>query len=288
MKSIKKILPVFTAVMMLAGICFMTSGCGAKKYSCGVQSGTTAWSFMQGDEEWGFKGFSNIEVKPYDNIGLALADTLNENCDFVVVDDAPGKSLVASNKGSKLIDIALTTEAYGIGVAKGDDKLLGQINEILEKKDDDVKAIIDKYAAVTDENANEYNGETVASAVQDDSKEQFVVATNAAFAPYEFKIGENFAGVDMELAKLIADELGQELVIIDMEFDAVVSSVGKAGVDAAISGMTINASRKKSVNFSEPYYEGAYQVIVCAEDCTLFDDCKTSEELIAVLNGLHK
>ena len=284
----KKTISLLMAILMLIGICFVTTGCGSKSYTCAVQSGTTGWSYMTGDVDWGFPGFANIANKAFDNGGLAVADMLNGNSDFVVIDDAPAKSLVAANPGTKLIDIALTTEAYGIAVNKADEALLAQINGILAANKAEIDAIFEKYADITDENAAEYAGTTVASAVQDDTKEQFVIATNAAFAPYEFKVGENFAGIDMEIAKLIADALGQELVIVDMEFDGIVSAIGNNGIDGALSGMTINAKRKKSVNFSDPYYEGAYQVIICKEDCTLFDECKTSEDLNNVLNGLGK
>lgn len=49
-----------------------------------------------------------------------------------------------------------------------------------------------------------------------------VVATNAAFEPFEYTKGEDYYGIDMEIAKLLADELGKELVIENMDFDAVV------------------------------------------------------------------
>lgn len=285
----KKTLSVVLAIVMLASMMLLTA-CGdtAGKYKVGVQSGTTGWSFMSGDADWGFAGFSNIEVLPFDNAGLAVTDMLNNNVDFVVVDDAPAASLVAANKGTKLIDIALTTEAYGIAVGKNDDAMLNAINTILAEKKADIDAIFAKYKDINDDNVATYEGETITSAAYDASKEQFVVATNAAFAPYEFKVGEAYAGIDMEISKLIADALGQELVIINMDFDAIVSSVGSNGVDAGIAAMTINENRKKVVNFSDPYETSAYQVIVCKEDCTLFDNCKTGEELIAVLNGLTK
>jgi len=284
----KKIVTLILAVLMLMAALSIVSCSDKDTYKVGVQSGTTGWSFMSGDEDWGFKGFKNIKVLSFDNGGLAVSDMLNDNVDFVVIDDAPAASLVAANEGVKLIDVALTTEAYGIAISKEDAKLLEDVNKVLKDKKADVEAIFEKYKDVTDENVTEYNGTTIASATYDASKEQFVVATNAAFAPYEFKVGDNFAGIDMEIAKLIADTLGQELVIMDMEFDAIVSSVGKDGVDAGIAGMTINENRKKVVNFSDPYYEGAYQVIICKDDCTLFDNCKTTDELIAVLNGLEK
>ena len=112
--------------------------------------------------------------------------------------------------------------------------------------------------------------------------EQLVVATNAAFAPFEYKEGEQFAGIDMEIAAYIAEKLGLELVIMDMDFDAVVTSVGKNGVDIAMAGLTVNETRKQSVNFTESYYNAA-QMLVVKENETSFDNCKTAEDVLAVL-----
>lgn len=282
----KKIISLALVAVMLLGV-FALTACGGG-YKVGVQQGTTGWSYMSGDADWGFSGFSNIAVNPFENGGLAVQDMINGNVDFVVIDDAPARQLVASNSGVKMIDIALTTESYGIAVDKANAELLAQINTILAEKTAEIDAIFAKYENVNDDNAADWQGEVITSADYDATKDQFVVATNAAFAPYEFKVGNNYAGIDMEIAKMVADALGQELVILDMEFDAIVSSVGKNGVDAGIAAMTINAKRKQSVNFSAPYYSGAYQVIICPEECTLFDACTTTEELVAVLNGLKK
>lgn len=54
----------------------------------------------------------------------------------------------------------------------------------------------------------------------DPNKDQLLVATNAAFEPFEYKDGDSYYGVDMEIAKLLADKLGKELVIQNMDFDA--------------------------------------------------------------------
>lgn len=286
----KKFVVMVMAILMICSMVVGFASCNnnAGKYKVGVQTGTTGWSYMTGDADWGFAGFSNMEVLSFDNGGLAVTDMLNGKVDFVVIDNAPAAALVAANKGTKMIDIALTTESYGIAVGKNDNELLASINTILAENKAKIEAIYEKYKNVNDDNIAEYDGETIASATYDATKEQFVIATNAAFAPYEFKVGENYAGIDMEIAKLIADALGQELVIMNMDFDAIVSSVGNNGVDAGIAGMTINEKRKKIVNFTDPYETSAYQVIICKEDCTLFDNCKTTEDLIAVLNGLEK
>ena len=124
----------------------------------------------------------------------------------------------------------------------------------------------------------------IESAVFDASKadKQLVVATNAAFAPFEYKEGDKYAGIDMEIAYYIAQALGMELVIMDMEFDAVVTSVGKNGVDVAMAGLTVNETRKESVNFTESYYN-ASQMLVVLESNTAFDACKTADDVLAAL-----
>lgn len=130
---------------------------------------------------------------------------------------------------------------------------------------------------------DEREDEGIKSATYDPSKEQIVVATNAAFAPFEYTVGDRFAGIDMEIAKGFADSLGQELVILDMEFDSVVTSVGKNGVDIAMAGLTVTEKRKESVNFTDTYHNASQMVIVKADDTT-FDDCTTADEIVAKLN----
>ncbi len=283
----KKIISLLLAVMMLACAPFMFASCnGGEKYSFGVQSGTTGWSFMSGDADWGFSGYSNVEVKSYDNAGLAVTDMLNGSLDYVVIDAEVAKNLVAQNAGTKVIDIALTVEEYGIAVDKNQAELLTKINEVLTSKQAEIDAIFAKYADVDDNSAANWAGEIIPAGTYDASKDQLVVATNAAFAPFEFTVGNGFAGIDMEIAKLIADTLQMELVIVNMEFDSITTSLGKNGVDIGIAGMTINAARKQVVNFTKAYYTDAYQVIIVKEDDTTFDGCKTTEEVLAVLEGL--
>ena len=282
----KKLISILLVATMLVCCTVALSSCGSKKYQFGVQSGTTGWSFMSGDADWGFEGYSNVDVKPYDNAGLAVADMKSGAIDYVVIDAEVGKSLAAENAGVKVIDIALTTESYGIAVDKKQTELLSQINNVLSTKKADIDAIFAKYADVDDNNSANWSGDTIPAGTYDASKNQLVVATNAAFAPFEFKVGNAFAGIDMEIAKLIADTLGMELVIMDMEFDAITASLGNNGVDIGIAGMTINATRKAVVNFSDPYYTDAYQVILAMESDTRFDACQTTEDVLKILKEL--
>jgi len=180
---------------------------------------------------------------------------------------------------AKVIDIELTQEEYAFGVDKAQPELLTQVNDFIAKimEDGTFEAICDKYFG-------DGTPTGVTSAVQDDSKDQLLVATNAAFEPFEYKEGDKFYGIDMEIADLLAKELGQELVICDMDFDAVCLSVGQHKADIAMAGLTVNEERKEYVEFSTSYYNASQKIIV-PSDNTEFDDCKDAAAVEAILNA---
>ncbi len=97
------------------------------------------------------------------------------------------------------------------------------------------------------------------------SSNKLVMATNAAFPPYEYVEGKEIVGIDAEIAKLIADDLGKELIIEDMAFDSIIAAVQSGKADIAMAGMTVTEDRKQNINFSDPYTEAA-QVIVVKND----------------------
>ena len=88
------------------------------------------------------------------------------------------------------------------------------------------------------------------------------MATNAYFPPYEYYEGEQIVGIDAEIAKAVADKLGLELVIEDVEFDSIIAGVQAGKYDIGCAGMTITEDRLLSVNFSTPYAKGVQSVIV--------------------------
>ena len=97
---------------------------------------------------------------------------------------------------------------------------------------------------------------------------KLVMATNAAFPPYEFKDGENFAGIDVEIAQAIAAKLGMELEIVDVEFGAVLTGVAEGKYDFGMAGITVTDERKQSMDFSNTYATGI-QVIIVADGSTI-------------------
>lgn len=184
----------------------------------------------------------------------------------------------ASAKTAKVIEIELTSEQYAFGVDKTQPELLETVNEFIGQIMED---------GTFDEICDHYFGDgtptAVTSAKYDESKEQLVVATNAAFEPFEYLEGENYYGIDMEIAAKLADYLGMELVIQNMEFDAVCLSVGQQKCDIAMAGLTVNEEREEYVTFSTPYYNAAQKLVVTSDN-TEFDSCTDAASVEAVLN----
>lgn len=88
------------------------------------------------------------------------------------------------------------------------------------------------------------------------------MATNAYFKPYEYYEGENIVGIDAEIAAAIAEKLGMNLVINDMQFDSILTSVQTGAVDFGMAGMTVTDERLESVNFTSSYATAVQSIIV--------------------------
>lgn len=198
----------------------------------------------------------------------------------------------------KVVDIPLTVEEYAFAVPKGDSEMLTAVNDFLAEIQANGKfeAVINKYFG-------DGTPTPVASAsTMKNDGSQLIVATNAAFAPFEYMEGENYYGVDLEIMAMFAEKLGKELYIYNMNFDAVCLAVSNQGgsyegengeqvtvqggiADIAAAGLTVNDTRKQILDFSTSYYN-ASQMIICKADDTTFDDCKTAEDVIAKLNDM--
>ncbi len=99
---------------------------------------------------------------------------------------------------------------------------------------------------------------------QDTSAEKQVIkmATNAYFKPYEYYEGDQIVGIDAEIAAAIADKLGMELEIVDMEFDSIITAVNAGSVDFGMAGMTVTEDRIPQVDFTISYAKGVQAIIV--------------------------
>lgn len=117
-----------------------------------------------------------------------------------------------------------------------------------------------------------------------DKKTTLVMATNAEFPPYEYRDGENFAGIDVEIAQAIADDMGLKLVIEDMQFDSIIAAVQSGKADIGIAGMTVDEDRLQSVDFSLPYTTAA-QVVIVTNDSPIASPADLEGKTIGVQLG---
>ena len=175
---------------------------------------------------------------------------------------ACGKKTDGEEKGkvtAKVIDIKLSDEQYAFAVNPNNAELLEKVNKFL--------------------------AEIITSAVEDKTKDQLIVVTEPGFEPFEYTIGDKFAGIDMEIAKLLADSLGKELVIKTIDFDSIFSTLNTNGADIGMAGITVSPDREKLVKFSDSYYNASQELIVKSTD-TKFDNCKTADDVAKLLKEL--
>ena len=92
---------------------------------------------------------------------------------------------------------------------------------------------------------------------------KLTMATNATFPPYEMTTDNGtIEGIDVETAQAIADKLGLELQVDDMDFDAALLSVQQGKADIAMAGITVTDERKAVMAFSDSYATGIQSIIV--------------------------
>ena len=179
-------------------------------------------------------------------------------------------------------NILLTEEDYAFAIAKENTELLEDVNELLAAWDADgsLDTLINSY--FDGDPTFTYENKTTSPAESD-----FVMATNAAFPPFEYKKGDKFTGVDVQIAYNLAQALGKNLFVYDMEFDSIIASVKSGESDIGMAGMTVNETRLTQVNFATPYYSSAQVISVRASDTT-FDGCTTAAEVEAILAAKTK
>ena len=107
---------------------------------------------------------------------------------------------------------------------------------------------------------DESNNQEPSEEVKEDDK-NLVMYTNAEFAPFEYFEGEEIVGVDVDIAKAIAEDLGKELTVKHTDFDSLLPSLVTGKADFVAAGMTINPEREDEVDFSIPYVESRQNII---------------------------
>lgn len=111
-----------------------------------------------------------------------------------------------------------------------------------------------------------------------------IMATNAYFEPYEYYEGDQIVGIDVEMANAVAQKLGMELKVEDMEFDSIIPAVNSGKADIGVAGMTVTEDRLANVRFTKPYTT-ATQVIIVQEGSEIAGKDDLSGKTIGVQLG---
>ena len=138
-----------------------------------------------------------------------------------------------------------------------------------------------------DTTAAESKDETSAEAAETEAAKEaaggkLVMATNAEFPPYEYHDGDAIVGIDAEIAKAIADELGMELEIEDIAFDSIIPEIVSGKSDMGLAGMTVTEDRMQSVDFSDTYAKASQKIIVTEDS-----EIASPDDLKGVIVGVQ-
>ncbi len=121
-----------------------------------------------------------------------------------------------------------------------------------------------------------------------EEKKELVFGTNAEFPPFEYVVSkgviDKYDGIDMAIAKQIAEDNDMTAKIENMEFDSLLLALENGQVDAVIAGMTITPEKAEEVDFAIPYYT-AKQVMIVKEDSDIAAAADMADKRIVVIQG---
>ena len=217
----------------------------------GVQLGTTGDIYAE--------DIKDATVEKYNKGADAIQALKQGKVDAVIIDNEPAKVYVEKNDDLEILDEEFVTEDYAIAMKLDNTELQTKINEALKtiKENGTMDKILKNWIG---EEAGQYPYESPEGITRENGK--LVMATNAAFPPYESVSGGKVVGIDADMMQAVCDVLGMELEIEDIEFDAIIPSIQSGKADVGAAGMTVTEDRQKNVLFSDTYATGKQVVIV--------------------------
>lgn len=224
-----------------------------KGKTVGAKVGTESATFLaENQKEYGY------EIKLYED-ATGLYGSLKNGALTAIFDDSPILGY-AINQGEafKLIGQPEKGNSYGFAVKKGENQeLLEKFNIGLKelKASGRYNEIISTYIV-----QNDTSGEMKQISPK---KDVYVIASDSAFAPFEFQNENNqYVGIDVDLMKRAAELQGFNVKFNHIGFSGAVQSVENNQADGMIAGMTITDAREKAFDFSTPYFDSGIQLAV--------------------------
>ena len=221
----------------------------------GVQLGTTGDIFAT--DEYEDEGST---IERYNKGNDAVMALKQGKIDCVIIDNQPAQAFVAKNDDLTILEEEFAVEEYAICISKDHPELTQDFNKALAELRSE--GILDQIVAnyIGDDTKGTCPYETPAGTSYPNGT--LVMATNAAFEPYEYYSNNEIAGIDVEIARAICDKLGYELVIEDMEFDSIITAVQSGKADFGAAGMTVTEDRLKNIDFTDTYTTATQVIIV--------------------------
>ena len=229
---------------------FSINDLGNKKV--GVIEGTTAEIYAA---EYGGDSVK-IQVEKFPTLAETVDALLQGKIDAVLSDDAPAKVFARKNPSLRILNEVFKEESYAGIVAKENMGLLDSVN---------IALIQMRAMGVYDSIFDSYIGGQTKYEVHVDSVDGPVlrVATNADFPPFEFRCKKRgVVGIDIEIARYVANYLGRNLEVIDMDFDNIIDSVRAGSADLGLAALSVTEERGQVVNFTDHYATSKIVIMV--------------------------
>ncbi len=233
-----------------------------RKATIGVQLGTTNDVQASLLEEKGY----GAHVERFTKSADAVQALCQGKIDCMIEDEYPAKAFQRRNPVLSILPEVFSTSDVAICVAKDNEPLLQKINQAIGQLR--TEGILDSIMTRHVEGRT-----TVAYTPRQNTQDKagrrtLRFAVNAAFEPFEYYEDGKIVGIDVDVARAICDRLDMNFEMVDMEFDAIITSVQAGKADAGISAITMTEERSKNISFSVPYATMKQVVIVRSDGAT--------------------
>lgn len=126
---------------------------------------------------------------------------------------------------------------------------------------------------------------SLAGCKSNSNEDTLIVGTEPGFAPYEYMEGNEIVGIDMDIAKAIADAMGKKLEVKSMDFDGALLAVQQGKVDLVIAGVSVSEERLEVMDFSNDYVDSTEVVVVNGDNPTVASVEDLNDKIIGVQQG---
>ena len=192
----------------------------------------------------------------FNNNADGLEALKNGKIDAIIDDDAAVRLYAAKNPRLKMLEPFVTTDNYAVVAAKGNDALLAQLNAFIAqiKSDGTYDDMLKRWLDTADP--------PPMPAITEGGGATLNFATSGIVDGFSYYKDGEINGFDVEFAKRFASYADMKLNITIMDFGALIPSVQSGKSDFAASLFTVTDERKKSINFTDPYYTGGAAIAV--------------------------